>query len=359
MPLTLATPHWLATSPRAGRGCLRLAGDHPLAAAAKSGVAILALAWLCCHAGQAKAQPDAQVPAPGQSAPQGQDVRPAVIPAAVPPLSDLSDTPVSLLRRLQSSGEWVAAGQGVWRGWWLPVPAASKAPAVVLLHGCNGALDAQGRVSLRPLDFAALLQREGWHVMVLDSFTPRGLKEICTHKLAGRSVTPADRAQDVAQALGWLSSQPGVDADRLAIVGWSNGGSTVLSSVDASQQVGQSLWPKAAVAFYPGCGSRALRRFDPRAALLVMSGGLDDWTPAEPCRLAMQRATAQWPSRVLSYVEYEGAYHGFDGTGEVKLRADVPNGVNPGQGVHVGGHAPSRQASRQQLMDFLRQQLSR
>lgn len=90
-----------------------------------------------------------------------------------------------------------------------------------------------------------------------------------------------------------------------------------------------------------------------------MSGALDDWTPAEPCRQAMQRAAAQWPSRVLSYVEYEGAYHGFDGTGEVKVRADVPNGVNPGQGVHVGGHAPSRQASRLQLMDFLRQQLSR
>ena len=37
MPLTLATSHWLATSPRTGLGGLRLAGDRPLAAAAKSG----------------------------------------------------------------------------------------------------------------------------------------------------------------------------------------------------------------------------------------------------------------------------------------------------------------------------------
>lgn len=64
-------------------------------------------------------------------------------------------------------------------------------------------------------------------------------------------------------------------------------------------------------------------------------------------------------SRRLQYIEFEGAYHGFDGTGEVKLRTDVPNGVHPGQGVHVGGQSEARQASRQQMLLFLREQLAR
>ena len=76
-------------------------------------------------------------------------------------------------------------------------------------------------------------------------------QEICTQKLAGAQRHAGGPRPGRRPGPG-LAGEPGegVDADRLAIVGWSNGGSTVLSSVDASQQVGQSLWPKAAVAFY-------------------------------------------------------------------------------------------------------------
>ena len=35
------------------------------------------------------------------------------------------------------------------------------------------------------------------------------------------------------------------------------------------------------------------------------------------------------------------SYHGVDGAGPVRLRADVPNGVSP-QGVHQGGHPAAR-----------------
>jgi dienelactone hydrolase len=50
---------------------------------------------------------------------------------------------------------------------------------------------------------------------------------------------------------------------------------------------------------------------------------------------------------------YEGAYHGFDGTAPVRLRKDVPNGVNPGAGVHVGGDRAAREASARRLQQFL------
>jgi hypothetical protein len=38
------------------------------------------------------------------------------------------------------------------------------------------------------------------------------------------------------------------------------------------------------------------------------------------------------------------------------LRKDVPNGVNPWQGVHVGGDAAALAASRERLLRFLAQQ---
>ena len=56
-------------------------------------------------------------------------------------------------------------------------------------------------------------------------------------------------------------------------------------------------------------------------------------------------------------IVYPGAHHGFDSTAPVRLRAEVPNGVNPGRGVHVGGQPEAMQLSRQQMLTFLREHL--
>ena len=51
---------------------------------------------------------------------------------------------------------------------------------------------------------------------------------------------------------------------------------------------------------------------------------------------------------------YPEAYHGFDNpTGKVRLRRDVPNGVNPGEGVHVGPHSASRADAYDKLKSIL------
>ena len=80
-----------------------------------------------------------------------------------------------------------------------------------------------------------------------------------------------------------------------------------------------------------------------------MIGEADDWTPAAPCR-----ALADAAGPAVRYIGYAGAYHGFDGNGPVKLRTEVPNGVRPGQGVHLGGDPAAREDSRRQLVDWLR-----
>ena len=89
--------------------------------------------------------------------------------------------------------------------------------------------------------------------------------------------------------------------------------------------------------------------YEAAVPMLMMVGQEDDWTPAVHCQ---NLAQAQEPGRV-TFVAYPGAYHGFDGTERVRHRRDVPNGARPGQGVHVGGHPPSRAASRERLQAWL------
>jgi len=238
---------------------------------------------------------------------------------------------------------------------WFPAAAAGPAPAMVLLHGCSGLLDSRGRLGARYVEMAQRLNALGIHALVPDSLGPRGEKEICTQRAGARRVTMVERRRDALGALQWLAARPGVDAKRLALLGWSNGGSTVLAATDLNQpEVRQAVaQPALAVAFYPGCEAVRQRGYKPVAPLLMLLGEDDDWTPAAACK-----AVAAWAGGLVQWESYPGAGHGFDGHGPVRHRADVPGGARPGQGVHVGGQPEARAASAARLQAFLRAQFS-
>lgn len=235
-------------------------------------------------------------------------------------------------------------------GFWFAAPAAARpAAAVVLLHGCSGPYDRRGALGERMASYAERFNAQGLHALVIDSLSPRGERELCTQRAAQRRVTPAQRRLDAYGALAWLAARPEVDPARLGLVGWSHGGSTVLAASDAHDAARPAAGAQAAfaVAFYPGCRPALAARWQAASKLLLMIGSADDWTPAEPCR----RLAARQPS--IELVEYEGAYHGFDGTAPLRLRADVPGGVRPGAGVHVGGNDAARAAALVRLDTFL------
>jgi len=51
---------------------------------------------------------------------------------------------------------------------------------------------------------------------------------------------------------------------------------------------------------------------------------------------------------------FPDSYHDFDNpSGSLRLRKDVPNGVNPGQGVHVGPNAAAREKAYSRLLQVL------
>jgi dienelactone hydrolase len=241
-------------------------------------------------------------------------------------------------------------------GTWFRAPVVHAAPALVLLHGCGGNFDSRGRLAARYVELAGWLNAQGVHALVTDSLTPRGEKELCTQKSGARQVTQLQRRRDALGALQWLAAQPGVDAARIGLLGWSNGGSTVLASTNLRHPEVQAaaLRPSLAVAFYPGCESDLERGYAPTAPLLMLLGEADDWTPAAPCKQLTAAADLQAAPRP-QFEAYAGAYHGFDGTAPVRHRADVPNGVDPGAGVHVGAHPEARAAARQRLERFLRE----
>jgi dienelactone hydrolase len=238
-------------------------------------------------------------------------------------------------------------------GIWYAAPGGGPAPALVLLHGCNGAYDRQGRLNERLRGAVTRFNAMGIGALVVDSLMPRGEKELCTQKAGTRKVTMVERRRDALGAMQWLAAQPAVDAARIGLVGWSNGASAVLAATNRrhAEVTAAAVQANLAIALYPGCEAELKRGYEAGAALLLLVGEADDWTPAAPCKQLAAQAGGP-PPQIEAYA---GAYHGFDLAIPVRLRKDVPNGVHPGQGVHVGGDAAARHASQARIDAFLRE----
>lgn len=248
---------------------------------------------------------------------------------------------------------------------------AGGTPLVIALHGCGGMYSsAPGRetdLQQRSIGWTERLLADGYAVLWPDSFTPRGAREICTLKESGRVIRVANRRLDQLGALAFGASLPGIDRNRIALLGWSNGGSTTLAAINrADPQVTSFLaapdappFFKAAVAFYPGCRPvlTAGSKWRTTIPTAIHIGAADDWTPAQPCEdLGVAAGLRDEP---LTVTVYPDSYHGFDGPGtKLTVRKDVPNGVHPGQGVTVGPNPAARAEAIPAVRTFLREQLA-
>lgn len=221
---------------------------------------------------------------------------------------------------------------------------AGPFPAVVALHGCNGLLGAGGNPGKREADWAERLTAAGYAVLFPDSFNPRGVRQVCTVKQAERPVQPRGRSFDAAGAADWLAAQPFIDKHRLALMGWSHGGSTVLWTVRSGAAPRLADF-KTAVAFYPGCRVPLERaEWRPRLPLKILIGAVDDWTPPAPCRELAAKHGA-------SYIEYPGAYHAFDTpNAPVRERKGLTFTANGSGVAHVGTNQPAREAAIREVM---------
>jgi dienelactone hydrolase len=255
----------------------------------------------------------------------------------------MSASPARALEGEQVSISSPLASKGPFTAQLLRPQGAGPFPAVIALHGCGGLLNREGELRRREADWAKRLVGAGYVVLFPDSFTARGLRQICTAH--DRNIFPKDRADDVAAATQWLAGQPYVDSRRLALMGWSHGAMTVLWAV-RSDFMADAPQFKAAIAFYPGC--RQIARLDdwrPRVPLTVLIGGADDWTQPAPCRELAQRTG-------FKFIEYPGAYHGFDAP-KSKVRIRKGLGAVKGGEAHVGTDPVARRAAIKEVMSTL------
>jgi dienelactone hydrolase len=195
------------------------------------------------------------------------------------------------------------------------------------------------------------LHAQGIHVLLPDSFTSRGTRQICTTANAERSITVETRRNDVLAALRWVASQPGVDAGRIVLLGWSHGAMTALTTINAART--PSAQPLVAVVtFYPGCSALLKREFRLDVPLLMLLGAEDDWTPPAGCIKLVEQLKLVQPLADVTLRVYPDSSHGFDSTRPVRFRTDVPNGVNKA-GVHQGGNPQARATALAEFDQFL------
>lgn len=218
-------------------------------------------------------------------------------------------------------------------------------PVVIGLHGCNGLFTPKGDLSKLTLDWANRWVAAGYAVLFPDSFGSRGLGPQCT--VSDRKIVPRHRADDVNAAASWLVGQKFADGKKLAIVGWSNGGSTTLWAVRPNGKP-DTVEFRTAIAFYPGCtGFDKTEAWRPRVPLNILIGAVDDWTPAEPCRALQSRANVR-------YVEYPGAYHGFDAPDvAMRVRTGLRYSVKGDGTAHVGTNPAARAAAIDEVTRIL------
>jgi dienelactone hydrolase len=179
---------------------------------------------------------------------------------------------------------------------------AGPFPAIVHLHDCSGL----------PKDFKSGAVRGYWSeqlaawgyvVLVVDSFTSRGIEHACTD-------AATSRIADAYGALSYLSRQSFVDASRITLLGFSQGAIAALRIVGERDFVlfeseGEHKI-RAAIAFYPACPSDGTMT----VPTLILIGELDDWTRASACKSMMASRTGV--GSPVKLIVYPGAHHAFD-----------------------------------------------
>ena len=253
--------------------------------------------------------------------------------------------------------EHIGEGKALHAQWFTPDATTATGAAAILLHGCGG-LGANRQLNARHQSAKDWFIERGISVLFPESFTSRRFEEVCTIKLQSRTIQQIDRVLDVMAAHAWLKTQPGIDPKKIVLLGWSHGGSTVLNTLTHRAPLGEfsdDVKFVEAIAFYPGCSPFAKDSAPTKISspLTVLMGDADDWTPAAPCSAFVARLKNNDQPATITL--YPGAYHDFDNpAGKLRVRTEVPNGVNGSKGVTVAPDPKAREDAMAKIDALLR-----
>jgi dienelactone hydrolase len=218
-------------------------------------------------------------------------------------------------------------------------PGSGPFPAVVLLHGCGGFHSSM-------LAWSDRLARFGFVALAVDSFGPRGIDEQCSGGFP-------EQVADGYAALRHLANRPFVQGSHVALMGFSQGGLSVLSALEkGNPHQHPAAAFRAGIAFYPVCQFASGIMTAP---VLILIGDADTWTPAATCEaMAAGRSELGAPRTPgdrssIELVVYPGAHHDFDVLDLALVRS-------PGLTVHghrVEFNAEATRSSIARVREFL------
>lgn len=209
-----------------------------------------------------------------------------------------------------------------------PTNVTGPAPAVVLMHGRAGAYSSladgvydASTLTMRHRFWARYWAARGYYAVIVDGFGPRGYPggfgrgSYSERPDAVNEVTV--RPLDAYGALKYLRTLPGVDDDRIGLMGWSNGGSATLATM-ADDKPGdmRRIGFRAGIAMYPACALHnrfARTGYTTYAPVRVFIGTEDEEVSHDRCRDLIRTARAR--GQDVEFISYRGATHSFDDPG--------------------------------------------
>lgn len=184
-------------------------------------------------------------------------------------------------------------------------PGTGKVPAMIVVHGSGGVSES------REYRYAGELVAMGVAALVIDSFTPRGIKATVQDQ---SQVSSSEMTDDALAALKILAAHPRIASDRIGIVGFSKGGSVALEALverRAARVLPQGPRFALHVPVYPSCASQYLVSRPTNAPVVMLLGGSDTYVGVAPCTDYADKLKAKGVA--IEAKVYPGAKHGFDG----------------------------------------------
>jgi len=221
------------------------------------------------------------------------------------------------------------------------LPRTQRVPAVVMMHGRAGAYSSLAKgtydantLSKRHKAWGELWASHGYVALLVDGFGPRGYPAgFGRHSYDSRPEELNEvtiRPLDAYGALVWLRTRTDVDGTRIALQGWSNGGSATLAAMaaDSGFVPASRQGFVAALAFYPACGLKDAFReagYKPYAPVRVFMGDADEEVSPKRCERLVNDSRAQGGD--ITMTMYPGAEHSFDDPGAKRQRVDANAGA--------------------------------
>jgi dienelactone hydrolase len=206
--------------------------------------------------------------------------------------------------------------------------AGTTHPVALLVPGCSGFTESNGINHYE--ERAAELKAAGYAVVFVDYVAQR-MQTNCAH------ISLNEVATDILDAAMWAREQPGTDASRISVIGWSYGGGGVLAALRAMPPEPSIT---KAVMYYPVC--RGASPWSTATVGLMLLGANDDVAYPTLCDAVVKGV----PGDRLTVITYQGARHGFDMRG-------MPERANPPPGAPAY-NAEAAKASWATVFDFLR-----